>query len=126
MAIRRLPGRRFWRFRLNGYKLAEETRVIVSESDRGRTFTLDLGANVTLRLKETPTTGYRWAVEVMEGFDLVSDRPEPGAGIGAAGARVLQFRAVRPGTHRLRLRNWRDWEGEKSAIEHFEVTMNVK
>jgi len=100
--------------------------VILSDLDRGRTITIAAGTTVTLRLKESPTTGYRWGVESMGGLELVSDRSEPGAAVGAAGVRVLQFRTLRAGTHRLLMKNWRDWEGEKSAIDRFEVVIVVK
>jgi inhibitor of cysteine peptidase len=100
--------------------------VVLSEGDRGRTIAVDKGSTVTVRLRENPTTGYRWAVESMEGLDLLRDRAEPGTGVGAAGARVLEFRATRAGSNRLRLKHWRDWEGESSVTDRYELSINVK
>jgi predicted secreted protein len=101
--------------------------MILSEQDRGRTIEVAEGDVITVRLKENPTTGYRWSVDTTNGLELVGDRFEAGGdAIGAAGVRVSEFRATRAGSHELRLRNWREWEGEDSVIDRFEANVVVK
>jgi len=101
--------------------------MILNEQDRGRTVEAPMGDVITVRLKENPTTGYHWAVETTTGLELVGDRFEAGSGaIGAAGVRVLQFRAPRAGSNNLRLKYWREWEGEASVTERFDANIIVK
>jgi predicted secreted protein len=101
--------------------------MILSEQDRGRTVEVSVGSVVTVRLKENPTTGFRWWVEATNGLEEVGDDFEVGGpAIGAAGVRVLQFRAPRAGSHKLRLKNWREWEGEASVTNRFEANISAK
>jgi predicted secreted protein len=101
--------------------------VILNEGDNGRTVELSVGSILTVRLQENPTTGYSWSVEAANGLEKVGDSFEAGgAAIGAAGVRVLQFRATRPGSHELRLKNWREWEGESSVANRFGAHIIVK
>jgi predicted secreted protein len=111
---------------LRQYKI-EVRNMILSEQDRGRTVEVAEGDVITIRLRENPTTGYRWSVDTTNGLVLVGDRFEAGGpAIGAAGVRVLQFRATRPGSHKLRLKNWQEWEGEDSITDRFEANVVVK
>jgi predicted secreted protein len=101
--------------------------MMLSEQDRGRSVEVPRDSVITLRLKENPTTGYLWSVEATNGLELVGDRfEEGGPAIGAAGARVFQFRTPRAGLHKLRLKNWREWEGETSVIDRFDANIIVK
>jgi inhibitor of cysteine peptidase len=88
--------------------------VELSAADTGTRRTIQVGARVTVRLAETPTTGYRWQADDDPGLRLVDDRFE-GAEVprGAAGVRVLDFEAVHSGPARLRLAKRRAW-GEPS------------
>ena len=100
--------------------------MFLSEQDRGRTVEVGAGGLVTVRLKENPTTGYRWQLASAGGLELANDRFEPGNAIGAGGVRVLEFRAASPGSHAIRMKNYAPWEGESSAIDSFEATIVVK
>jgi len=86
--------------------------VVVDEQQSGT------GIDVPVRLKENPGTGYRWSVEQADGL-TVEETIKGGVAPGAAGLREFRFRAGAPGSHRLRLRHWRDWEGEASIIGRF-------
>jgi inhibitor of cysteine peptidase len=97
----------------------------LNEQDSGRTIKVKRGAMITIRLVENPTTGYRWALEAGSGLEQVEDQNEPGGKIGAAGVRVLRFHAKSIGTHELRLKNWREWEGESSVIGRFNAWIVV-
>ncbi len=95
--------------------------MVLSNQDSGRTVTVETGSSITLRLEENPTTGYRWSVEASAGLDLLEDRNESGGAPGAGGMRVLTFRVARAGSFALRLKHWRDWEGEDSVINRFDA-----
>lgn len=100
--------------------------MILTVQDSGKFVRVGRGETLTLRLAENPTTGYRWAVDSGGGLEQVNDRNEGGGGIGAGGVRVLEFRARRAGQHDLRLKHWREWEGEKSVIGVFQVRVMVE
>lgn len=100
---------------------------MLSDGDRARTIEVGVGSLVTVRLTESPTTGYRWTVEATGGLEPLGDRFEEARGaIGATGLRVFQFRAARPGSHQIRMRKRREWEGSASVIDRFEATVIVK
>ena len=101
--------------------------MILNERDRDHTVEVSVGGVLTVRLQENPTTGYSWSVDAVSGLEQVGDTFEAGsAAIGAAGVRVLRFRATRPGLHELRLKNWREWEGESSVANRFGAHIIVK
>jgi predicted secreted protein len=105
----------------------EQQSMMLGEQDRGRSVEVPGGGVITVRLKENPTTGYLWSVEATNGLELVGGRFEGGGpAIGAAGVRVFQFRAPRAGSHKLRLKNWREWEGDTSIIDRFDANIIVK
>jgi inhibitor of cysteine peptidase len=95
----------------------------LTEQDSGRTVEVNVGRVVEVRLTENPTTGYRWTVEAASGVDCRFDAV---GGIGAVGMRVFQFRSNCAGLYELRLKNWREWEGESSVLRRFEAKILVK
>jgi inhibitor of cysteine peptidase len=85
------------------------------------------GTAITVRLPENPGTGYRWTVETAAGLEVAGDRfVEAGAGIGSAGTRELRFRVARVGSFDIRMKYWREWEGERSVDRRFSVKVVVK
>ena len=99
--------------------------MVLSELDRGRTVTMNKGSILTVRLKENPTTGYRWSVSIIEGLELISDHNDTGGAVGANNVRVFKFRSNQSGTYNMKLKNWREWEGEASVIDRFYVKIVV-
>ena len=101
--------------------------MTINEEDNDRTIELGAGDVFSVRLNENATTGYRWTVENAGGLETVADRFERGGGeIGTGGVRVLQFRSPGSGRHELHLKNRREWEGDSSVLERFNVTIVVK
>ena len=101
--------------------------MILNEGDHDRTVEVSVDDVLTVRLQENPTTGYAWSVDAVNGLEQVGDSFDAGsAAIGAAGVRVLRFRATRPGLCELRLKNWREWEGETSVANRFGAHIIVK
>ena len=48
------------------------------------------------------------------------------SGIGGGGTRSFTLKAEHPGIMQVRLKLWRDWEGESSIVERFTVTIRVR
>jgi inhibitor of cysteine peptidase len=103
--------------------------VTLTETDNGQLITVPLGANLVLRLKETPGTGFRWAVDTGDQNILELRRsdyiPAKESAVGGGGQRVLAFEAKRSGSVRLLLKLKRAWEGDKSVAARFEVKIDV-
>jgi inhibitor of cysteine peptidase len=101
----------------------------LSEKDNGRSVDLKVGAELEVTLPENATTGYRWAVDHADDIvSLVSSQPvrPSSAALGAGGGASFTFRAERPGTGALALKNGRSWEGDSSVVGRFRVEVNVQ
>jgi inhibitor of cysteine peptidase len=98
--------------------------MVVDEGQSGSSVDLPRGEVLAIRLKENPSTGYRWMIESAEGLapeDGGSSNPVP----GAAGIREFRFRAIASGLHQLSLKHWRDWQGESSVIGRYLIKVNI-
>jgi inhibitor of cysteine peptidase len=104
--------------------------LTLTQSDAGKTFKVHTGDVIVIQLKENPTTGYRWAIDKSDNAILALQSSDsavtPGAGIGGGGTRTFTFKAEKPGTVRLELKQWRDWIGDSSIIGHYDVTIQVQ
>ena len=96
------------------------------EVTRPGTYEARVGETVTVRLDETPTTGYQWEV-VGEPAGLCVEantfEPPSSAAAGARGQRVVTLTAAEPGSHRLRMERRRAWE--PAAAETCEIVVHV-
>jgi predicted secreted protein len=115
------------------------TGITLTEADRGRLIDLAAGDRLTVRLAETPGTGYRW--EIAPGADpglagglsavltgegdrfAASESALPRPGVG--GLRIFSFRAGEAGTATLSFRLRRPWEAEAAAVDTVTVTVRV-
>jgi inhibitor of cysteine peptidase len=80
-----------------------------------------------LRLPESPTTGYRWQVESIDGpVATVADsfHLDPDIQFGSGGVRELRFQVTGPGLIRIELKHWQSWEGERSVNERFTAVVD--
>lgn len=99
--------------------------VELRATDSGARRTVHVGERLTVRLAETPTTGYRWQSDADPGLRMIEERFEGGeVPRGAGGERVLAFEAVQPGLARLRLAKRRTWGGGE-PIEEFRADIDV-
>ena len=93
-------------------------RIELSETDSGTTVEAGAGDEIVLDLDETATSGHRWAVVECSGplEGPILDEFRPGNdGIGAAGRRVLVFRASDPGRGRITLARRQEWEPDQPS-----------
>ncbi|HEV7241180.1 MAG TPA: protease inhibitor I42 family protein [Thermoanaerobaculia bacterium] len=97
------------------------------QTANGRTFDLERDEPITLYLNENPSTGYRWHITADPAIEIQSNEFVRGqaTGIGAAGQRIVVFRATAPGELHVRAKLWRDWQGESSVIRRCELLVRT-
>ena len=103
--------------------------IVLTEADAGSTRQLKRGETVELRLKENPSTGYRWTIDVEPpgAATIASSSQEPGApGLGANGVHVFRIAAKGSGVVTLNARLSRSWEGEGVAEERKSFILQVR
>jgi predicted secreted protein len=101
---------------------------VLTAADNGRNVELPVGDEVALHLPENATTGYRWAidsadanlVDIKEG-QYVSTSEKMGGG----GEAQWLIEAKAPGATSIKLKRWRQWEGESSVVERYEITLRI-
>jgi inhibitor of cysteine peptidase len=98
--------------------------------DDGGTAELRVGEALAIRLPELASAGYRWAADGDGDGDgivaLSPPRPATAAGaIGSAGEIAIEVRAQAPGETEVKLKYWRDWEGDASIRRRFALTIRV-
>jgi inhibitor of cysteine peptidase len=104
-------------------------QVVLDRGGAGRSHPAASGDLVVIRLPETPTSGYRWAVDAYdpEVLRLAGDefRPAPEARLGGGGEREFRFSVIGAGSTPVRLARRRAWEGAGAAAERFEATIEA-
>jgi predicted secreted protein len=101
---------------------------VVTRADNGRTVKAGVGEEIVVVLPERATAGYEWMVvdapPEVEAF-TVPTPPTEILGIGADASRRVGLRVKTPGTHRIRLLQYRPWEGPEKAIDSFDLTVRA-
>ena len=103
--------------------------VAVTKEQNGRVVTVKVGDSISVQLPENPTTGYAWALDSIDPKLLEARAPAyhpAGAGPGTGGVKTWALSARAAGRTRLELKRWRHWEGDKSIVERFAVTLDIK
>jgi inhibitor of cysteine peptidase len=101
----------------------------LTDADNGRSLDAHVGDTLLLRLPENATTGYRWS---FDGLDTTiasardGDYARSSGAVGSGGEVTWTLTAIAPGTTKLRLKLWREWEGDSSIKKRFEVTLSVE
>ncbi len=104
----------------------------IAEALAGQTVKMSVGQVVELRLKENPTTGFRWqfrrngepACRIREDF-LETDAPTQPARPGQGGTHVWRLEGVQVGVCDLVLVYVRAWEADQTPARSFDVRINV-
>ena len=103
--------------------------IELNEVHQGRTFDVTNSSLILIKLKENPSTGYRWIVNSfddsiikVQGSNYSADSDN---GLGGSGVHAFTFEAKSLGTTSIHLELERSWE-KSNAIKHFEVTLIVK
>ena len=103
--------------------------MTVGAEQNGATLRMKVGGSFVLRLPEQPTSGYRWAFTRLDATRLAAGdaahrrrRSRP----GASGVVTWTLTARAPGRVRVELKRWRPWEGDRSIVERFSVTLDIR
>jgi len=103
--------------------------IDVNETDDGNSIVLPMDTTLRVVLTEKPSTGYRWQVEDKSSGCLEMVFQEFSAKhsqmIGAPGLAVFYFKPIKPGRCTLILKLWRSWEGDKSTVKWFQITVSI-
>jgi inhibitor of cysteine peptidase len=100
----------------------------LTAADNGASVRAQPGDELVVRLPESPGTGYRWHIDAIEGVvELEGDSFDLGGNTapGAGGTREFRFRPTAPGTGRIALKHWREWEGDSSVTARFAADVTV-
>ena|ERR1041385_5355960 len=102
----------------------------IDETRNGGNIAVRPGDRIILRLSEVPTTGFRWRIEDI-GEDAVALEREDfqlaeASAVGGGGIKMFFFRAVRPGSSRLRLARSREWDRSRVDVPLFDLTVEVQ
>ena len=106
-----------------------EKMLELSEKDSGRTFHVETGSFITVKLFSNPTTGYQWKFAspfdpVLLGLcrdSFISSSASDRMKSGAPGYRILKFEVIAPGKASLDLQYVRPWERHGNIAKHFQV-----
>jgi predicted secreted protein len=82
--------------------------------------------DIIVALIETPTTGFRWHLEVSPNLVVLSESFDPmGQAVGGSGLRHVTFHAVAAGPAHINAKLWRSWEGDASAIRRLVFSFRI-
>lgn len=101
----------------------------ITEAEVTRPLTVSPGDEIVVRLPENPSTGYRWQAGTVPAGIVDAEADEFAVSAmqpGAAGTRVLSFRARSPGSVQIGLKLSRPWEGDNEAISSYSVGVTVR
>jgi inhibitor of cysteine peptidase len=100
----------------------------LGEADANQRRRVAVGEEVTLRLAENPSTGFRWSEPDYDPNVLQyssSEYETGGTRPGAAGVRVVRLRAIAPGESWVRLRSGRPTVPGSPGERQYAVTVEV-
>lgn len=104
--------------------MSEQT---LSDSDNGKLIDVNLTTRISLILPENPSTGYIWSLDLPDGIQiesstfLAASKQMPGAG----GEHTWVLRPLHSGDLVVHAKLWREWEGDQSVLQRFQVTLRV-
>ncbi len=106
-----------------------ETGQIITEAENGKSIRIKNGENFILQLRENPSTGYSWELNVSEGLDILSDGytqdQAPEGQVGVPGTHSWTIEAVSLGSQQVNGIYKRPWENMTGTEENFTLTVEV-
>lgn len=106
---------------------------IITEADNGTSISIENESTFYLKLKENPTTGYSWELNLSQGLNNISGKyypPEQPEGIkqplvGAGGVHLWEIKAVSKGNQQVMGIYKRPWEKVTGKEENFILNVEV-
>ncbi len=106
------------------------SKITFTQADKGKTVGVHSGTQIIIDVQENPTTGYRWAIDqnndALLALDSSTYATASSGGVGGGGTRTFTFTAKQPGTVHLQLKLWREWQGNASVTDRYDVTITVQ
>jgi PKD repeat protein len=104
------------------------TQQVITEAENGTGISLKNGENFILKLRENPSTGYSWQLDLSEGLRILSDEyiqdPAPEGYTGVPGTHSWMIEtAVAQGSQQVNAIYKRPWEDTTGTEDNF--TLNV-
>jgi len=105
-------------------------KFTLTKEDNGKNLSLHPGDEVLISLPELFSGGYQWVPvdpekEILPLF-RISEAESPGDAIGAASMKTFVFKAKSAGKRHVQLKHFRQWEGDASIIERFDIDVEVR
>jgi predicted secreted protein len=105
------------------------TAVTVGPADNGREISLKKGDVLQIELRSHVTAGYSWYFENFDKERLEMISKEAKAESNRMGAPVLgiwRLRAKTGGTAKIRMHNYRVWEGKEKSVNQFFLDIRIE
>jgi inhibitor of cysteine peptidase len=106
-----------------------ETGQVVTEADNGTSIRPKKGENFTLQLRENPTTGYSWQLNLSDGLSILSDEytqdEAPKEMTGVPGTHSWIIKAVDQGSQQVNGIYKRSWENTTGTEDNFTLAVEV-
>ena len=106
-----------------------ETGQIITEAENGKSIRIKNGEIFILQLRENPSTGYSWELNVSEGLNILSDGytqdQSPEGQVGVPGTHSWTIEAVSQGSQQVNGIYKRPWENMTGTEENFTLTVEV-
>lgn len=101
--------------------------AIYDEANNGQIVPLAKDSTVTIRLKENPTTGYSWQVNVTDGLSIISDQyiPDkvPAGMVGSGGTHTWTLQPQGAGTFTFRAIYMQPWMNVTGSEDTYTLTL---
>jgi inhibitor of cysteine peptidase len=102
--------------------------TILTQAENHQSIQVSLNDAIVICLPENPTTGYRWTVDQIDQDKLTLQSTHfslSAAGVGVGGEKTLTFKANQSGIVHLQLKLWREWEGDASIIDRYQISVQI-
>ncbi|HEY3361452.1 MAG TPA: protease inhibitor I42 family protein [Methanosarcina sp.] len=104
-------------------------RQVITEADNGKTINLENGETFYLRLRENPSTGYSWQLNLSQGFRILSyeytQDQAPKGSVGVPGTRQWEIKTVTLGSQQITGIYKRPWENVTGEENTFTLKVEV-
>jgi inhibitor of cysteine peptidase len=103
--------------------------LILTSADNGKSVSASLEDIIIIKIPENPTTGFRWEFEELDNkfleMQTMDFLRESTTLIGTGGEKSFTLKIKQLGSTSIRLKLWRDWEGDSSVVQRYEVNIQV-
>jgi inhibitor of cysteine peptidase len=100
----------------------------INETDNGKNISLKNGESFYLKLKENPSTGYSWQLNLSHGFSILSENytqdPAPPGYVGVPGTHLWEIKAITQDSQQVKGIYKQPWKETTGTEDKF--TLNVE